>query len=225
MSATTKHAIIVAGGSGERMGSRIPKQFLEIKGKPVLMHTIGAFHDYSQDIDLTVVLPEPHLITWKDLCQRYNFHIPHKLASGGATRFQSVKKGLESIQGDGLVAIHDGVRPLIDSKILERCFETAAQKDSAVAMIGLKSSIRELLPEGSKSRNRNNFCIVQTPQTFRLELIKRAYQTDELESYTDDASVWEAAGNVVNLVEGSEKNLKITTIHDLVIAEMLMNFK
>jgi 2-C-methyl-D-erythritol 4-phosphate cytidylyltransferase len=225
MSSTAKYAIIVAGGSGQRMGSKIPKQFLTMRGRPVLMHTIEAFYNFPEKIKLILVLPGDHINTWKGLCEQYQFKIPVTLQTGGPTRFQSVLKGLNLINGGGLVAIHDGVRPLVDRELIERSFQTAQKFNSAVASIPLKNSIREILTDGSRSVDRHHYRLVQTPQTFKLELIKQAYQNARHDSFTDDASVWETAGHPVTLIDGSEKNLKITTIQDLVVAEMLMNLK
>ena len=225
MSSTAKYALIVAGGSGQRMGAKIPKQFLEMKGRPILMHTIEAFRNYPEPIKVVLVLPEQYISKWKELCQHYNFHVPVTLQSGGKTRFESVKKGLAVLTGEGLVAIHDGVRPLVDQQLIQRSYETALKYNSAVASIPMKNSLREITVNGSKALERDKFCQVQTPQTFNLSLIKLAYKSMESEDFTDDASVWEAAGHPVTLYEGSEKNLKITTIQDLVVAEMLLSFK
>ncbi len=223
MSSTAKYAVVVAGGSGQRMGAKIPKQFLELKGRPVLMHTVEAFYQYPEKIEIILVLPEEHTKSWEALCNRYNFNLPVTLQHGGASRFQSVKNGLSAIDGDGLVAIHDGVRPLIDTATIRRSFEIAQKHHSAVASVPLKDSIREMSENNSKSVDRSKFRIVQTPQTFKLSLIKQAYQQAQNDDFTDDASVWEAAGHTVRLFEGSEKNLKITTIRDLMVAEMLMS--
>ena len=225
MSSTAKYAVIVAGGSGQRMGAAIPKQFLEMKGRPILMHTIEAFYHFPERIKIVLVLPEAYMGKWKELCHHYNFKIPVTLQLGGNSRFESVKKGLNMLSGDGLVAIHDGVRPLVDQKLIERSFQTALMYNSAVAAIPLKNSLREITENGSKAVDREHFRQVQTPQTFNLRLIKEAYRLVEDAHYTDDATVWEAAGHPVTLYDGSEKNLKITTIHDLVIAEMLWSFK
>lgn len=222
MSSTAKYAVIVAGGSGQRMGSKVPKQFLVIKGRPILMHTVEAFHNYREKIKIILVLPQSHVNTWKELCTHYRFNIPVTLQTGGPSRFQSVRNGLSAIDGDGLVAIHDGVRPLIDEEVIHRSFQTALKYNSAVATIPLKSSIREITANGSRTVDRDKFCLVQTPQAFKLELIKQAYQNAEQGSFTDDASVWEAAGHPVTLFEGSERNLKITTVQDMVVAEILM---
>jgi 2-C-methyl-D-erythritol 4-phosphate cytidylyltransferase len=223
MSSIDKYAIIVAGGSGQRMGSKLPKQFLEIKGRPILIRTLEAYYNYSKELQLILVLPEAHIDTWNSICERYHFHLPLTIRPGGTTRFRSVKNGLEAIkENSGLVAIHDGVRPLVDSSIINDSFEIAKHHGSAIAAIPLKSSIRQITDSGSKALDRQNYRIVQTPQTFKVELIKKAYQIEELPTFTDDASVWEAAGFQVTLFEGSEKNIKITTIHDLLVAEMLM---
>ena len=207
------------------MGSKIPKQFLEMKGRPILMHTIDAFYNYPDPIKIVLVLPEQHINKWKELCQRYKFQVPVTLQPGGQTRFESVKNGLTKINGDGLVAIHDGVRPLVDQSLIQRSFSTALKYNSAVAAIPMKDSLREVTASGSTAVPRDKFCQVQTPQTFNLKLIRLAYERTENGNFTDDASVWEAAGHPVTLYEGSEKNLKITTIQDLVVAEMLLSFK
>ena len=226
MSINNKYAIIVAGGSGQRMGSKIPKQFLEIKGRPILIRTLEAFYQYSSNIQLVLVLPKDHMETWKSICERYHFHLPVTLKEGGATRFQSVRNGLEAIKDDqGLVAIHDGVRPLVDSSTINASFEIAEKSGSAIAVIPLKNSIRQVSNNHSKALDRQNYRLVQTPQTFKVALIKQAYQTQELPTFTDDASVWEAAGFQTTLFEGSEKNLKITTLQDLLFAEVLMKLK
>ena len=226
MPSTPKYAIIVAGGVGKRMGSKIPKQFLELKTRPILMRTVEVFSNFSEQLKIILVLPEAHLDTWATMCSQYNFDIPVTLITGGESRFQSVRKGLGAIEGnEGLVAIHDGVRPLIDPAIIEDSYQKAGQFGSAVAVIPLKNSIRQLHSEGSTAMNRENFRLVQTPQTFQLAGIKEAYQINEKPTYTDDASVWEAAGNKITLIDGSEKNLKITTIRDLLIAETLMKLE
>jgi len=225
MSRPAKYAIIVAGGSGRRMGSKIPKQFLALRGRPVLMYTLEAFHRYDPGIIMTLVLPGPHKAMWKDLCSYHQFDLPVHVCNGGSSRFQSVKNGLATLSGQGLVAIHDGVRPLIDSDTIERSFNAAERSQSGVAAISIKSSIREVYNGRSRSLDRTKYRIIQTPQTFDLAVIKMAYDTKETSQFTDDASVWEAAGNQVNLIEGSERNLKITTVQDMVVAEMLMNFK
>ena len=219
-----QYALIVAGGSGTRMGSKIPKQFLEMTGRPVLIHTLEAFHKCSSTIKIILVLPEAHMGLWQEMVERYQFSIPVVLQSGGETRFQSVKKGLEKVKGEGLVAIHDGVRPVIDAKLIQTSFRIAGQHQSAIATVDLKDSLRKIEGSHSKWLDRTQYQLVQTPQTFDIKMIKEAYQIPEQSTFTDDASVWEAAGHQVTLFKGSHENIKITTFHDLVLAEVLLKF-
>lgn len=218
----TEYALIVAGGKGSRIKSSVPKQFLELNGLPVLMHTIEAFYRYSEKINIIVVLPHNDFDTWKSLCVKFNFDKPVTLQQGGDSRFQSVKLGLEKIKGDGLVAIHDGVRPLVNEDIIGASFRLAAVHQSAVAAVRLKESIRITNQDNTSAMDRSQFRIVQTPQTFQVDLIKRAYDQKEDASLTDDASVAERAGLTISLFEGSYENIKITTPEDLVIAEALL---
>lgn len=217
-----EYALIVAGGKGTRLQSRTPKQFLLLNDLPVLMHTILAFYRYSQDINVILVLPEDDMDTWRTLCDRYHFTKPVMLQKGGATRFQSVKLGLQRIQGDGLVAIHDGVRPLIREEIIAASFRLAALHTSAIAAVPLKESIRNVENEKSKAMDRSKFRMIQTPQTFKVSPIKKAYDVEEETNLTDDASVLEKAGHSIFLFEGSYENIKITTPEDLIVAEALM---
>lgn len=218
-----EYAVIVAGGKGTRIKSHVPKQFLELDGLPVLMHTINAFFRYSAEIIVILVLPEGDFETWKALCLRHGFS-KHSLIlqKGGDTRFQSVKKGLEKIEGEGLVAIHDGVRPLASEDIIGASFRLAAVHKSAVAAVRLKESIRIVDQDTTKAVDRSRFRLIQTPQTFDVHLIKKAYEMREDSTLTDDASVAERAGHTISLFEGSYENLKITTEEDLVIAEALL---
>ena len=232
-----EYALIVAGGKGTRIKSKVPKQFLELNGKPVLLHTLEAFYRYSEKINIILVLPEDDFETWKSICEKYKFHKNIILQKGGESRFQSVKNGLAKIDGDGLVAIHDGVRPLVSEDIIGASFRLAAVHQSAVAAVRLKESIRmtdqACLPEGSSARRQDNtkavdrsrFRLIQTPQTFQVQLIKKAYEMKEDISLTDDASVAERAGHVISLFEGSYENIKITTPEDLIVAEALLNSK
>jgi 2-C-methyl-D-erythritol 4-phosphate cytidylyltransferase len=215
-----EYALIVAGGAGIRMNAGLPKQFLEIKGSPLLMHTIRRFHDYSPQIKINVVLPEDQLNQWEELCLRYDFRVPVQLIKGGKTRFQSVKNGLSAINGEGLVAIHDGVRPFISREIIAASFNLAAEHGSAVCSVRLKESIRVIDKDSTKSLDRSRYRLIQTPQTFRISLIKAAYELEENETLTDDASVAERAGCKISLFEGSFQNIKITTPEDLLIAEV-----
>ncbi|MBL7862277.1 MAG: 2-C-methyl-D-erythritol 4-phosphate cytidylyltransferase [Cyclobacteriaceae bacterium] len=216
-------ALIVAGGKGTRIKSRLPKQFLELHGKPILMHTLDAFFRYSEKIQIVLVLPEDDFQTWRDLCDRYRYQQPVILQKGGETRFQSVKNGLEKIEGPGLVAIHDGVRPLVSEDIIGASFRLAAVHQSAVAAVRLKESIRMTDQDNTKAVDRSRFRLIQTPQTFSIDLIKQAYQLKEDTTLTDDASVAERLGHTISLFEGSYLNIKITTPEDLIVAEALMS--
>lgn len=223
-SASNHHAIIVAGGKGSRMSSTIPKQFLELKGLPVLMHTINAFFNYSLSINIILVLPEKDISAWQALCLKYNFTKPLIIAAGGDSRFQSVKKGLDKISDkEGLVAIHDGVRPLVRLQTISESFKAAAIHKAAIAAVPLKESIRLVDHNSSKAVDRSKYRLIQTPQTFALSLIKKAYEVQETPELTDDASVAERAGYKVSLFDGSYENLKITTPEDFVVAETLLN--
>jgi 2-C-methyl-D-erythritol 4-phosphate cytidylyltransferase len=217
-----EYALIVAGGKGTRIKSTIPKQFIELNGLPILLHTIHAFFRYSEKIKVILVLPKDDFRTWEEIVKKYKFDKPVVLQEGGDSRFQSVKKGLEKIQGDGLVAIHDGVRPLVSQDIIGASFRLAAEHKSAVAAVRLKESIRMTDQDNTKAVDRSRFRLIQTPQTFQVQLIKNAYDTKEDDTLTDDASVAERAGHSISLFEGSYRNIKITTEEDLVVAEALL---
>jgi 2-C-methyl-D-erythritol 4-phosphate cytidylyltransferase len=218
----SEYAVIVAGGRGTRIKSTVPKQFIELNGLPVLCHTINAFFRYSEKIKVILVLPKEEFEVWEAIVKKYHFTYPIVLQEGGSSRFQSVKKGLEKIEGDGLVAIHDGVRPLVSPDIIRESFRLAAKHQSAVAAMPLKESIRILERGHTKAMDRAQFRLIQTPQTFHVSLIKKAYTTKEDNALTDDASVAERDGHSIFLFEGSYRNLKITTEEDLVIAEALL---
>ena len=220
---TREFAIIVAGGKGTRIKSAVPKQFLELNGKPVLMHTIQAFLDYAPETGIVVVLPADDLKLWSDLCEQHHFRATIKVVTGGESRFQSVKNGLEHVPDDCLVAIHDGVRPLVSSDIIGASYRLAAVHGSAVAAVRLKESIRMTDQDNTKAMDRSRFRLIQTPQTFHAAVIKKAYLVKEQPSMTDDASVAEFSGHVISLFEGSYENLKITTPEDLVVAQALFN--
>jgi len=217
-----KIALIVAGGSGTRMNSDIPKQFIEIAGLPLLMHTILKFHKFDFAIEIVLVLPESQIGFWKQLCIKHNFEIQHQIVFGGATRFQSVKNGLNSISDDGLVFIHDAVRPFVTETTLMNCLICAEQTGNALPVISTNDSVR--IDEGTRnySANRSQIALVQTPQTFRITLIKNAYDAAETTDFTDDASVLENFGVNINLVDGNRENIKITTPFDLIIAEAIL---
>lgn len=219
-----RYVIIVAGGSGSRMNSSVPKQFLLLNGLPVLMHTLKAFYAYDKTIQIILSLPSAELARWALLCQSHDFTIAHKVVNGGATRFDSVLNGINAIEEDGgTVAIHDGVRPLVSSRVIGEAYSVAEQMGSAVASVPLKDSIRKILSDGfTKHQDRASYVLVQTPQTFDLAILKRAYSKGYQEQFTDDAAVYEAAGEQVTLVDGDYNNIKITTPEDLLIAESLM---
>lgn len=221
-----KNVIIVAGGKGLRMGNDLPKQFIPIGGKPVLMRTIEAFYRFDPDINIILVLPVSHQDYWKSLCEEYNFSIEHVIANGGETRFHSVKNGL-ALVADGLVGVQDGVRPFGSVEMIKRCFDAAEEEYPAVIpVIDSTDSLREVVDE-DKSRivDRSKIRLVQTPQVFDVNVLKKAYQTDFKETFTDDASVVEAMRVDVHLVKGEVTNIKITTPLDLKIGELIIRDK
>jgi len=222
--AANRYALIVVGGSGKRMESDIPKQFLPLQGIPILMHTIALFHRLNPSPLLYLVLPQNEISTWAKLCMEHAFIIPHKLIAGGETRFHSVKNGLEAIEGDGLVAIHDGVRPLVNPSVIGECYSTAQEKGNAIPAVKPLETIRSGGVSASKLENREHLWLVQTPQVFDLKKIKQYYQKPFKAEYTDDASVAEDSGEKIQLVLGNRENIKITTPADLVIAEALLRF-
>ena len=217
-----KIALIVAGGKGERMNANIPKQFLEIQGKPILMHTLEAFYRFDVTIQLILVLPSVQIEFWDGLCKKHAFTLPHQIIEGGNARFYSVKNGLDIITKPSLVAVHDGVRPLVSLETIARCFEAAEKFDAAIPVVDLVDSIRHITKTGSQSVDRNLYKLVQTPQIFDSKLLKEAYEQDFSPLFTDDASVIEALGKPIHLVEGNRENIKITTEFDLRIAETLL---
>lgn len=214
-------ALIVAGGSGTRMESNLPKQFLILAGKPILMHTIEAFDNCGIN-QIILVLPYSQINFWNQLCETHQFTINHQLVAGGDSRFESVQNGLQHCNNDDLVAIHDGVRPFINKEIILNSFEIASQKGNAVAAVRLKDSIRKVELLSNKNVNRDNYYLIQTPQTFKAQLIKEAYALQEHINFTDDASVLETNGYAINLIPGDYKNIKITTPEDLIIGEVLI---
>ena len=220
-----KAAILVAGGRGTRMGGPISKQYLPIGGKPVLMHTLEAFYQADPSITLILVLPKDDFSYWKELCHTFKFDLPHQVVAGGNSRFQSVKNGLESISFEtGLVAIHDGVRPFVKKEVILESFAQAAISGSAVAVISLKDSLRKLTDDGkSFSKERQYYRLVQTPQTFQIDKIRKAFDTEEIPQFTDDATVYEHQGWQVTLIAGNAENIKITTPEDLEYAEFLIS--
>ncbi len=210
-----KFAVIVAGGSGSRMKGDVAKQFIELAGKPILMHTIEAFFNFDKTIQLVLVIPAGQISRWEKLCLAHNFTIAHQIAKGGSTRFHSVKNGLGFVGTEGIVFIHDGVRPLVNQATLNACLETAVEKGNAIPVLPVTESIRKGNNTNSVAADRNDYFLVQTPQTFHCKLIKDAYCQDYRMQFTDDASVIEAFGESVHLVEGNRENIKITYPEDL----------
>ncbi|MBN1117092.1 MAG: 2-C-methyl-D-erythritol 4-phosphate cytidylyltransferase [Bacteroidales bacterium] len=217
-----KTVVIVAGGSGTRMKSQVPKQFLKLKELPIIMHSINCFIAYENNIEIRVVLPENELETWKELCSKHKFNVPHQVFQGGITRFHSVKNGLQNLSTDGIIAVHDGVRPLVSVETIRKCFMIAGEYGAAIPVVDVQETIREVRGEFSVTVDRKNFKLVQTPQVFDAEILLNAYKQDYDESFTDDASVVESNNRLVMMVPGNRENIKITTPEDLVIAEALM---
>jgi 2-C-methyl-D-erythritol 4-phosphate cytidylyltransferase len=217
-----KNVIIVAGGKGLRMGNELPKQFIEIAKKPILMHTIEAFYNYDNAINIVIVLPTEHQQYWESLCEKHNFQLHHNIINGGETRFQSVLNGLNTIENNGLTAVHDGVRPFVSHKTIQGAFEMANLHGAAIPVVAPVESIREIKNETNIARNRELYRLVQTPQVFKTSIIKQAYKQDYNLLFTDDASVVEAKGYKIALVEGNRENIKITSPFDLIIANAIL---
>jgi len=217
-----RSTIIVAGGSGKRMGAAIPKQFLLLKGRPLLCWTIDAFHRFDPAMGIVVVLPQDHHATWKQLCAEYQFTVPHTLVSGGAERFHSTLAGLNAVDHDGLVAVHDGVRPLVSAELIARCFAAADEHGAAIPVVPIPSSVREITEKGSQAMDRSRLRAVQTPQCFRTPLLRSAFELPYDPAFTDEATLVERLGVDVQLVDGEEQNIKVTTPFDLRVAEAML---
>ena len=218
-----RHAIIVAGGKGTRMGSETPKQFLPVHGIPILVHTIRAFLSADQQTQICLVLPEDQLERWSTIAVAYQL-TSLQVTVGGATRFESVKNGLKSItEKTGLVAIHDAVRPCIAPGIINRCYQVAKVAGSAIVCVPSKDSLRKKVDDATVAVDRSKYYLVQTPQVFDIAMINSAYHEASGDHFTDDASVVEHAGHQMSLVEGDYKNIKITTPEDLLVAEAYLN--
>ena len=218
-----KCIVIVAGGQGLRMGGELPKQFIEVKSKPVLMHTIECFFNYDNSINIILVLPESHFGFWNQLCDKFDFTLSHTLVKGGETRFHSVKNGLSLVPKGALVGIHDGVRPLVSHEVIDRAFVAASESGGAIPVIDSIDSLREM-DNNRESRHieRSKIKCVQTPQVFISDILLSCYDLPFSDKFTDDASVFEANGNKVVCVEGNRENIKITTPFDLRIAELFL---
>jgi 2-C-methyl-D-erythritol 4-phosphate cytidylyltransferase len=216
------YVIIVAGGKGLRMGGEVPKQFLPIGGRPVLMRTIERFREYSANLKIILVLPEAQQDYWHSLCQEHRFTVDYQLANGGETRFHSVQNGLALIPDDagGIVGVHDGVRPFVSVDVVSRCYDTARTAKAVIPVTPVVETLRHVT-EGTKPRG--DYRLVQTPQVFDIQLLKAANRQPYRDSFTDDASVVEAFGHPVTLIDGNRENIKITTPFDLRIAEALLD--
>ena len=215
--------VIVGGGKGLRMGSELPKQFIPLQGKPILMHTLDVFYQCDSSIDIVLVLPEEHVSYWKMLCRELNFRIPHRTVFGGETRFHSVRNGLFSIASTSkeLIAVHDGVRPLVRPEVISACFEKAETYDAAIPVIPMNETVRIVQGNENHTLDRTQLCVVQTPQVFRSDILLAAYRQPFEERFTDDASVVEASGHPIYLVTGNQENIKITSPIDIQYAEFI----
>lgn len=218
-----KYVIVVAGGKGLRMGSDIPKQFLKVAGRPVLMHTLQVFRNYSEQVRILLVLPSGEQDYWNRLCRQYRFDISHRIITGGETRFHSVRNGLEAVEDGALVGVHDGVRPLVAESVIRDAFDKAENCPAVIPVVRPADSLRQIVSgEKSVSADRSLFRLVQTPQVFQSSLLKKAYRQEYREFFTDDASVMEASGYEIVLIPGNPENIKLTTPGDLEIAEWLL---
>ena len=227
------YIIVVAGGKGLRMGSDIPKQFLPIGGKPVLMRTLERFREYSDDLQIILVLPEAQQEYWQELCKKYDFKVEYLLANGGQTRFHSVQNGLALMPDDaeGVVGVHDGVRPFPSIEVIRNCYETARTAKAVIPVIPVVETVRHLTRGQARCEvesvtvPRDEYRLVQTPQTFDIQLLKAANRQPYNDGFTDDASVVESYGHKITLVEGNRENIKITTPYDITVAEAIINLK
>lgn len=224
-----RYVIIVAGGKGLRMGSDLPKQFIPVGGKPILMHTVEKFAQWDPQARLLLVLPAEHQDYWRMLCREIGCRAEHRIVTGGETRFHSVRNALDVVKqdtdlsDDDLIAVHDGVRPFVSEKVITDCFHVAAESGAAVAALPMVDSLREVQPDGtSQALDRSRYFAVHTPQVFRARLLLRAYEAPYSSLFTDDASVVEALGKHIELVPSNRENIKITTPLDLAIARELL---
>lgn len=218
------YIIIVAGGKGLRMGGDLPKQFMPLHGKPVLMHTIERFRSYSDELKIILVLPHEQQDYWRQICQKHNFTVEHTVVDGGQTRFHSSQNGVAAVPDDatGVIGIHDGVRPFVSEETIARCFEAARQFGAALPVLPVTDTLRCVTDDGGYNVQRNDYRTVQTPQTFDAQLLKQAFKQPYSDNFTDDASVVEALGHKVTMVDGNRENIKLTTPFDLVVAEALI---
>lgn len=218
-----RHVIIVAGGKGKRFQSEIPKQFIKLLDECVVMHSIRAFYDCIPEINVVLALPEQYFELWQQLCDDCNFSVPYTLSKGGETRFQSVKNALEYVDGEGLIAVHDGVRPVVSSKLILNAFSEAEKYGNAIPAISVNDSVRIFEYGNYIIADRERLKLIQTPQCFKSPILKKAYQQEYIKSFTDDASVVESSGEKIHLFDGDIDNIKITRNVDLMIAKNLLN--
>lgn len=223
MTDVKKYIIVVAGGRGIRMGGDKPKQFLPLADSTVLMHTLDRMAVAVPDAVLILALPADWQEEWRRLCRQYNYNRPHTVVDGGATRFHTVTNALTLVPNDALVAIHDGVRPLVACEVVQNAFEVAAKMGAAIPVVPVVDSLRCLHGAASCAVNRSSYKSVQTPQVFRSTLLKAAYATEFRDEFTDDASVYEAAGHVVTLIDGNRENIKVTVPQDIALAEIILS--
>jgi 2-C-methyl-D-erythritol 4-phosphate cytidylyltransferase len=221
-----KYAIIVAGGNGTRANTPVPKQFMKLDGKPVIMHAITKFAESGLNIEIIVVLNKDLIPQWQELCKEHNFNTEVRIIEGGENRFESVKHGLTLVGEDGIVAIHDAARPLVSSKTIVTGFKAAEMYGNAVPAIPLTDSIRQIDSSKSIAVDRTRYCIIQTPQCFQIGILKKAYSIAEYKiHFTDDASVVEGSGEKIHLIDGNPDNIKITTPRDFILAEALIKYR
>jgi 2-C-methyl-D-erythritol 4-phosphate cytidylyltransferase len=217
-----RYVIIVAGGNGARMNTPTPKQFIKLDGKPIVMHTINKFAETDPNIEVILVIPADQQQTWEVLCQEYGFHRTVKLAFSGESRFHSVKNGLQLVTEDSIVGVHDAVRPLVSSKTIIAAYKAAEMYGNAIPAVPINDSIRQIESTRNIALDRSRYCAIQTPQCFRSDILKKAYEQDYKYTFTDDATVVEAMGEQIRLVDGNTENLKITGPKDLIVAEALL---
>lgn len=216
------YAIIVAGGTGSRMQDAVPKQFLLLEGRPLLMHSIETFFHSDIQPAIILVLNSAHIEQWKELCISYDFKIPHRIADGGETRYHSVKNGLKFVNKNSITAIHDGARPLVSASLITECYRTAEQNGNAIPAVQSSDSIRQLRDNTSIALNRKEIYRIQTPQTFKSEILLNAYEQPYASNFSDDATVVEKSGNNIYIIQGESSNIKITYPEDLFIADALL---
>ena len=215
--------IIVAGGKGLRMGGELPKQFIPLHGKPVLMHTLEVFHRWDASAQIVLVLPDVYQSYWEMLCRELNCHIPHRIVIGGATRFHSTQNALPQVADCDLIGVHDAVRPFVAIEVIEACFQAAEEKGAAIPVVPHIDSLRIKTGDKSRAVDRSNYYIVQTPQVFRSDWLIEAYKQPWQPIFTEEASLVEFTGKPIFLIEGNIENIKITTPIDLICAEQIVN--